>query len=474
MDGRPNTASATTRSRTKSSTLPEAEFANDNNNNSRRRRKRPSTAAALENQKRKVADNVREIEQQLGELQRVGAYDKAGKLYTELKKLKSSFKNDESQKWIARHRRSLKRLPSNERAVRRAIEASWLEQAEEHKAQMDELCREMEERHQAEVVVFKEALLQQQRSKPPKFSTGLLQLQEMEQTLSRAHKYDAAVKLRKEIQHKMKYEIRKIDQMTLERAEIKLQRLKIQHQREYDILRDKAEMALDRMVSERDKELEQATVRFRAASHELEHALSLQVASNRKGAAAVADAAFGASRRGEATAAAAATFASRTINKRGNSNGRNSTSRLRPTTAPVGGNKLKPLSNSRRPGTAVGMERVGSKNRLNSTSSRRRRRRKKKNGKKIRYNKSGRMITCDWCGQIDGYIESHGGVCIPCESSNGGVGKFCSWECAKSWNQQYTPVMQRWVRSMFIDDVAGYMIVYSKRKHVEKKLSQRG
>ena len=98
MDGRPNTASATTRSRTKSSTLPEEEFANDNNNNSRRRRKRPSTAAALENQKKKVADNVREIEQQLGELQRVGAYDKAGKLYTELKKLKSSFKNDESQK----------------------------------------------------------------------------------------------------------------------------------------------------------------------------------------------------------------------------------------------------------------------------------------------------------------------------------------------------------------------------------------
>ena len=61
------------------------------------------------------------------------------------------------------------------------------------------------------------------------------------------------LQLRKEIQHKMKYEIRKIDQMTLERAEIKLQRLKIQHQREYDILRDKAEMALDRMVSERIK-----------------------------------------------------------------------------------------------------------------------------------------------------------------------------------------------------------------------------
>ena len=80
----------------------------------------------------------------------------------------------------------------------------------------------------------------------------------------------------------------------------------------------------------------------------------------------------------------------------------------------------------------------------------------------------------DWCSQVDGYIESHGGVQIPAEGSGGGVGKFCCWECAKSWNQQYTPVMQRWVRSMFIDDVAGYMVTYSKRKHVEKNLSQRG
>ena len=429
-----------------------------------------STQKSFRSQKKIVAENVREIEQQLGELQRVGEYDKAGKLYSKLKELKSSFKNNDSLKWIERHKRSIKRLPSNERAVRRAIEASWLEKAEEHKAQMDELCREMEERHQVEVIVFKEALLKEQRSKPPKFSTGLLQLQEMEQTLSRTHKYDAAVKLRREIQRKMKYEIRKIDQQILERADIKLQRLKIQHQREYDILRGKAEMALDRMVAERDKELEQVTVRFRAASHELEHALSLQVASNKKGAASIADAAFGASRRGEATAAAAATFATR-----GSKNRSNSSSigiRKRPTTAPARGKKLMPLDNMKRPGTAVGMGRSKSSNRL-STSSRRRRRKKKKSSK-LKYSQNGRIITCDWCGQTDGYIESHGGVQIPSESSNGGVGKFCCWECAKSWNQYYTPVMQRWIRGMFIDDVAGYMVVYSKRKHVEKKMSQRG
>ena len=106
----------------------------------------------------------------------------------------------------------------------------------------------------------------------------------MEQTLSKTHKYDAAVKLRKEIQHQMKYELRKIDQSALERADIKLQRLKVQHQREYDILRNKAEMKLDRMVAERDKELEHSSVRFRAAQHELEHALSLQIATKKKGA----------------------------------------------------------------------------------------------------------------------------------------------------------------------------------------------
>ena len=87
-------------------------------------------------------------------------------------------------------------------AVRRAT-ASWLEKAEEHKAQMDEYAEKWKNVTK-KVVVFKEALLKEQRSKPLKFSTGLLQLQEMEQTLSKTHKYDAAVKLRKEIQHQMK------------------------------------------------------------------------------------------------------------------------------------------------------------------------------------------------------------------------------------------------------------------------------
>jgi hypothetical protein len=34
--------------------------------------------------------------------------------------------------------------------------------------------------------------------------------------------------------------------------------------------------------------------------------------------------------------------------------------------------------------------------------------------------------------------------------------------------------MQRWVRNMFLDDVAGYMVMESARRHVEKKLSMRG
>ena len=71
-------------------------------------------------------------------------------------------------------------------------------------------------------------------------------------------------------------------------------------------------------------------------------------------------------------------------------------------------------------------------------------------------------------------MASHGGVQIPRDSAPEGVGKFCSWECAKSWNNMYTPVMQRWVRNMFLDDVAGYMVAASTKKHVEKKLSQRG
>lgn len=83
-------------------------------------------------------------------------------------------------------------------------------------------------------------------------------------------------------------------------------------------------------------------------------------------------------------------------------------------------------------------------------------------------------MTCDWCSSGKGYMATHDGVQIPRESAAGGVGKFCTWECAKSWNNMYTPVMQRWVRNMFIDDVAGYMVTASQKKHVEKKLANRG
>ena len=109
MDGRPNTASAGTRRSKEFSTFTVENDMNDGNS-TRRRRKRPSTAASssttnLSAQKKMVAENVRDIEEQLGELQRIGAYDKAGKLYAELTQLKSSFKNNESLKWIARHKR---------------------------------------------------------------------------------------------------------------------------------------------------------------------------------------------------------------------------------------------------------------------------------------------------------------------------------------------------------------------------------
>ena len=106
----------------------------------------------------------------------------------------------------------------------------------------------------------------------------------------------------------MKRELLERDQRLLDRAEARITRLRTQHRREREILVEKSSMVLDHMMAQRDKELHQAKVRFRAASHELEHALSLQIASNRKGAASVKEAALGASRRGEATAAVAATF----------------------------------------------------------------------------------------------------------------------------------------------------------------------
>ena len=35
---------------------------------------------------------------------------------------------------------------------------------------------------------------------------------------------------------------------------------------------------------------------------------------------------------------------------------------------------------------------------------------------------------------------------------------FCRWPCAKAWNHTKSPVQLRWVRDMFIDDLAGRFV----------------
>jgi hypothetical protein len=275
----------------------------------------------LSRSRAELGRNIKDITGHLEELQQRGMYMEAAKVRDELARLKSSFRDEESQKWIHRHTRSLGKLPLNERAVKRQIEASWKEAAEEHAAKMRQTTQEMAERQEAEVVLFRDAILREQRSKAPKFSPALIQMQEMEKTLAKTHQYEAAKKLRAEIEKNVKRELLELDQRLLDRAEARIRRLRAQHRREREILVEKSAMVLDHMMARRDKELEMTKVRFRAATHELEHALSLQIASNRKGAASVKEAALGASRRGEAAAAAAATFTGKAGGAKGGRDG---------------------------------------------------------------------------------------------------------------------------------------------------------
>ena len=420
-----------------------------------RNKRRPATAAEVPDATR----SLQGLTGQLADLQRRGKYLEAAQVRDELDRLRSAGRDATSQRWIQRHTESLRKLPLNERAVRHAIESSWKERAEVHAADMRRLSADMAGRHEAEVTLFRDALRRDSQSRAPKFSRALLEMQEREATLAKTHQYELAKKVRGDIEKQVKRELKQLDAQRVARAEARVGRLRTQHRREREILVEKSSMALDRMMAERDKELQQAQVRFRAANHELEHALSLQIASHTQGCGSVQEAALGASRRGEATAAAAATFHG---DRR-----HDGPPRRRPKTAPLGPVRVAgamrrsqsagPASRGGRPTTAP----------MRSASTRRRRR---KGVRRV----GGKAMTCDWCSSGKGYMATHDGVQIPRESAAGGVGKFCTWECAKSWNNMYTPVMQRWVRNMFIDDVAGYMVTASQKKHVEKKLANRG
>ena len=59
---------------------------------------------------------------------------------------------------------------------------------------------------------------------------------------------------------------------------------------------------------------------------------------------------------------------------------------------------------------------------------------------------------CDWCQQQTPCVS------IPHEWVGGGYGRFCGWECAKVWNQKYSPVSYRHTRDIMIDIEAGKLV----------------
>lgn len=50
----------------------------------------------------------------------------------------------------------------------------------------------------------------------------------------------------------------------------------------------------------------------------------------------------------------------------------------------------------------------------------------------------------------------------------GGIGQFCSWECAKAWNHLRSPLQARWLRDLYIDEVAGTKVVPRSKQEMDK------
>ena len=61
---------------------------------------------------------------------------------------------------------------------------------------------------------------------------------------------------------------------------------------------------------------------------------------------------------------------------------------------------------------------------------------------------------CQFCSKRAGGR----GFRIPHEWVGVGYGHFCSWECAKAWNQIYTPLQHRYSRDVMIDIEAGRLV----------------
>ena len=403
--------------------------------------------------------NMNEIEKRMVELQNNGQYLEAAEVRDRLRVLRESVRTRSANKWIDKHTNTIQNLDSAKSRGVSDVVSFWDQRIEALKQETEDKIARVTRRQRAEVELFAQAMQRQRRATPIKYSSAVIRLEREERSLARAHLYEKAATTQQLADHLKEQESAKLSAAAMQREELRLRRLEAQHAREVEVMQQKANIKLAKMCATRDKEIRHLDIRFRSASNQLQHARNLQVVSSSSMSPMVNDAAESASKRGE-QAAVAATFLLRDRSPA-------SSRRARPSTAPGvrAGSKVA----RRRPKTAQARTRSqfnGSNGAL--SRSRRSKGRKSKSKKRGKGRRSASTRDCWWCGGVRGFISEIGGVSIPKEGSEIGVGIFCCWECAKSWNFKYMPTQLRRISDMFICDVAGYTVPHSEKRHVPK------
>ena len=286
-----------------------------------------------------------------------------------------------------------------------------------------------------------ESLKQSMLDRPPKFSPTLLALRAQELGMVRGKQYEDARRARLEVNEVAAAEREALATAATEEIRHKLGRLTQAHLRERRVFADKASRRWDKMLDVRSSELNRLRVQFRSAESGLLHARTLQARQIKAPSAMGAAAAAAASQRGEAAAAAAGAFIL------GAPGGGAAPQKRRPQTS--GGSLPAPGRVGSRGGAAAATS--AGKRRPRTTSGGARRRRPKSRGRARSARRKAPAAPCGWCA-----VDCSRSRCsIPREGSDETVGEFCGWECAKAWNNKHSPTQLRWIRSLFIDDLAG-------------------
>ncbi|KAG9392430.1 Chromosome partition protein Smc [Carpediemonas membranifera] len=202
--------------------------------------------------------------------EREGNYVEAEMARKRLQELKTQEEKRRRIELKRRHRGEREELEGSYEAELQRFQDAWNERLEEYDTQATELDRAMRERHEVEIQEMRNKLFGSSAIRKPKFSSQLLNMRKIEQTLAHQKKYHEAHQLKVRADALERWELEKLRAENEQTCLNKEAGFRQKQAQELTALRKRIRAGREELLKTRQSDVDRLTRRFNNLQRELD------------------------------------------------------------------------------------------------------------------------------------------------------------------------------------------------------------